>query len=297
MGDFELYVSHTTVFSGNQNPFKQADYVVVGIPFDVTSTYRTGARFAPLAIREASLNIETYSFRTNLDVEDLNIHDLGDLHISNNVDLTLKRLGKTVRALLKNRKTPILIGGEHTITLGAMHGMDSEDMAVISLDAHLDLRNQYMDSTTNHTTFMRRLHEQVKPKKIVEVGTRAACKEELTHAKKVGIQYFTTKQIRENGLEATVKAVKKATENCERTYLTIDMDVVDPAFAPAVQNPEPDGLSIQTLLDLISNFCDSRTVGLDLVEATPLFDRGITEIQAAKILFEALCQIEKARKG
>ncbi len=75
------------------------------------------------------------------------------------------------------------------------------------------------------------------------------------------------------------------------------MDVVDPAFAPAVQNPEPDGLSIQTLLDLISNFCDSRTVGLDLVEATPLFDRGITEIQAAKILFEALCQIEKARKG
>ncbi|MDH5449100.1 MAG: agmatinase [Candidatus Bathyarchaeota archaeon] len=297
MSYFELYVSHSNIFSGYQKAFNQADYVVVGVPFDVTSTYRTGSRFAPLAIREASLNIETYSFRSNLDIEDLKIHDLGDLHISNDVEKTLKRLEYTVKDLLKTKKKPILIGGEHTLTLGATQGIGGKNTAVISLDAHLDLRSQYMDLATSHTTFMQRLNEHVKPEKIVEVGTRAVCKEELTYAKKAGIQYFTTKQIREKGLEATVKAVRKAVENCKRTYLTIDMDVLDPAFAPAVQNPEPDGVSIQVLLDLICNFCDSRLVGLDLVEVAPPYDKGVTAIQAAKILFEALCRIEKVRKS
>jgi len=296
MSNFELYVSHSPIFSGCQTPFEQADYIVVGVPFDVTSTYRTGARFAPLAIREASLNIETYSFRSNLDAEDLRIHDLGDLHISNNVEKTLKRLEDTVRDLVESKKTPILIGGEHTLTLGAMRGVSGRNTAVISLDAHLDLRDKYMDLTTSHTTFMRRLNEQVKPDKIVEVGTRAVCKEELSYARDAGIQYFTTKQILENGLETTVKAIKKAVENCKRTYLTIDMDVLDPAFAPAVQNPEPDGLSIHALLDLICSFCDSCTVGIDLVEVTPPYDNGVTAIQAAKILLEALCQTERARK-
>jgi len=297
MSDFELYVSQSTVFSGCQRSFEQADYVVIGVPFDVTSTYRTGARFAPLAIREASMNIETHSFRSNLDIEDLKIHDLGDLHVSNKVEETLKRLEGAVRDLLKAKKTPIIIGGEHTLTLGVMRGIGGKDTAAISLDAHLDLRSQYMDLATSHTTFMQRLNEQVKPEKIVEVGTRAVSREELKYAKKAGIRYFTTNQIRENGLEATTAAVKKIVENCKRTYLTIDMDVLDPAFAPAVQNPESDGLSIQNVLDFVCNFCDSRLVSLDLVEVTPLYDKGVTAIQAAKILFEALCQIEKARKG
>lgn len=297
MSDYELYVSPATVFSGFHKPFDQADYVVVGVPFDITSTYRTGARFAPLAIREASLNIETYSFRSNTDVEDLKINDLGDLHISNNTETTLKRLENTVKDLIKAKKTPILIGGEHTITLGAMHGVGGKDTAVISFDAHLDLRNKYMDLTTSHTTFMRRINEQVKPKRIVEVGTRAVCKEELTYAKEAGIQYYTTRQIHEKGSNTTIKAIKEAVENCKRTYLTIDMDVLDPAYAPAVQNPEPEGLSTQTLLDLATNLLDNRTIGLDLVEVTPPYDKGATTIQAAKTLFEALCKMEKARKS
>ena len=297
MSNFELYISHSTVFSGYQKPFEQADYIIFGVPFDLTSTYRTGARFAPLAIREASLNIETYSFRSNIDIEDIKTHDLGDHHISNNIETTLKRLEGIVKDLLKAKKMPILIGGEHTITLGAMRGVGGKDTAVISLDAHLDLRNEYMDLTTSHTTFMRRLNEQVKPKKLVEVGTRAVCREELDYAKEGGIQYFTTKEMREIGLEATISAVKKVVQNCKRIYLTVDMDVLDPAFAPAVQNPEPDGLSVQDLLNLVSNLCDSRIVGLDLAEVTPPYDMGVTAIQAAKILFEALCRIEKARKG
>jgi len=296
MNSFEIYVSHSTVFGGFENLIEQADYVVLGVPFDLTSTYRTGARFAPSAIREASLNIETYSFRSNLDLDDLKIHDLGDLHISHSAEISLKRLEACVDDLLKTEKTPVLIGGEHTITLGAMRGVGGEDTAVISLDAHLDLRNEYMGLTTSHTTFMRRLNEQVKPARIVEAGVRAVCREELDYAKEQGIEYFTTKYMRQIGLAATTRAIKDVVRNCRRIYLSIDMDVLDPAFAPAVQNPEPDGLSIQEVLDLLFDCCDRRVVGLDLVEVAPPYDRGVTAVQAAKVLLEALCRIEKDRE-
>lgn len=296
MSNFELYVS-PAVFGGCLRPLEEADYVIIGVPFDATSTYRTGARFAPQSIREASLNIETYSFRAELDLEDLKLHDLGDLHVSSNTGQTLERLEYTLRDLLEMKKTPVLLGGEHTITLGAMRAVGGKSTAVISLDAHMDLRSQFMDLTTSHTTFMRRVHEEVCPMKIVEVGIRAVCREELEYAKDTGIEFFTMKQIQDDGVESTIEAVKKMLKGCERTYLTIDMDVLDPAFASAVQNPEPDGMSMQTLLDLVSCLCDNRLVGLDLVEVTPPYDNGTTAIQAAKIIFEALCQIERARKS
>jgi len=296
VSNFELYVS-PPVFGGCLRPLDEADYVIIGVPFDATSTYRTGARFAPQSIREASLNIETYSFRAELDLEDLKLHDLGDLHVSGNTGQTLERLEYTLKDLLEMKKTPVLLGGEHTITLGAMRAVGGKSTAVISLDAHMDLRSQFMDLTTSHTTFMRRVHEEVCPVKIVEVGIRAVCREELVYAKDAGIEFFTMKQIQEDGVESTIEAVKKMLEGCERTYLTIDMDVLDPAFASAVQNPEPDGMSMQTLLDLVSCLCDRRLVGFDLVEVTPPYDNGTTAIQAAKIIFEALCRIERARKS
>lgn len=295
MSDFDLHVSSSPIFSGYQQPLGKADYVLVGVPFDVTSTYRTGARFAPLAIREASLNIETFSFRSHLDIEDVHIHDLGDLHVTHDAETTLQRLENVVQDLRDTGKTPILLGGEHTLTLGAMRGVGGANTAVISLDAHLDLRNEYLDLTTSHTTFMRRLHEQVKPEKIVEIGTRAVCREELAYAKEAGVVFFTTNEIQEQGVGAIVQAIQKTIRDCGRTYLTIDMDVLDPAFAPAVQNPEPDGLSTRAVLDVVCGLCDSRLVGLDLVEVTPPYDHGVTAIQAAKILFEALCQTEKTR--
>ena len=296
MSNFELYVS-PPVFGGCLKPLKEANYVIIGVPFDATSTYRTGARFAPQSIREASLNIETYSFRTELDLEDLKLHDLGDLHVSSNTVQTLERLEYTLKDLLEMKKTPVLLGGEHTITLGAMRAVGGKSTAVISLDAHMDLRSKFMDLTTSHTTFMRRVHEEVCPVKIVEVGIRAVCREELVYAKDAGIEFLTMKQIQDDGVESTIEAIKKTLKGCERTYLTIDMDVLDPAFASAVQNPEPDGMSTQTLLDLVSCLCDDRLVGLDLVEVTPPYDNGTTAIQAAKIIFEALCQIERARKS
>lgn len=291
----ELLVSPSPVFSGFQVSFEEAEYVILGVPFDTTSTFRSGARFAPLAIREASLNIETYSFRAGVDLEDLKLHDLGDLHVAAEVDETLKRLELVTRELLDAGKRPVFIGGEHTLTLGTVRGI-GRNTAVVSFDAHLDLREEYMGRTVSHTTFMRRIHEQVQPKKILEIGTRAVCKEELDYAERFNIPFFTVQQIRREGVEKTIENVARLLADCENLYLTIDMDVLDPAFAPAVQNPEPDGLCTRMFLDTLCGACDHRIIAFDLVEVAPPYDAGVTAVQAAKTIFEVLCHIENARK-
>ena len=168
MSDYNFHSSQSNIFSGWQTPYEKARYVILGVPFDFTSSYRPGARFAPNAIREASVNLETYSFRSGIDVEDLRIHDMGDLHASQDVSKTLERVEFTVKRLVKAEKLPILIGGEHTLTLGAACGASTENLAVIDFDAHLDLRDQYQDLPISHTTFLRRLNEELKPKKMLQ---------------------------------------------------------------------------------------------------------------------------------
>ncbi len=297
MSNRSLYVSHSTVFSGFQKTFEEADYVVLGVPFDVTSTYRTGARFGPYAIREASLNIETYSFRSCIDVENLRIHDLGDLHISTDTEQTLERLAKVIKEILEAGKIPVTIGGEHTVTLGVLKGFGNKasKTAVLSFDAHLDLRDEFMGLKVSHATFMRRLNEQLKLTKILEVGTRAVCKEELDYAKKAGIEFITTQQIINDGAGQALKLLKQKLADVKSVYVSVDMDVLDPAYAPAVQNPEPDGLESHTLLDILCSVCDRRIIGFDVVEIAPNYDTGLSAIHAAKVIFEVLCSIEKAR--
>lgn len=292
----ELYVSPTVVFSGYQRSFSEADYVILGVPFDVTSTYRTGARFGPTAIREASLNIESYSFSSGVDVEDLRMHDLGDLHVTGDAEETLKRLEKVVTELLDEKKTPVLIGGEHTITLGSTRAFKKQNCAIISFDAHLDLRNEYMNLKTSHTTFMRRINEQVKPKRLIEIGTRAVCKEELSYAKKAGTSYFTANQIRSEGVDDVLEKISSLIADVKQIYLTIDLDVLDPAFVPAVQNPEPNGLCSHMFYDLLAGLVDERVAVFDVVEVAPNYDNGNSAVQAARTIFEVLCHIEKARK-
>ena len=291
----ELFVSPTLVFAGSQKTFQEADYVILGIPFDTTSTFRSGARFAPSAIREASLNIETHSFRSGIDVEDLRLHDLGDLHVAGGADETLKRTELVVKELLDAKKLPVIIGGEHTLTLGAMRAVGSKT-ALVSFDAHLDLRDEYLGLRVSHTTFMRRIDEQVQPENILEIGVRAVCKEELDYTGKSGIQFLTVQEIRGDGLKKTIGNAKKALADYDKLYLTVDMDVLDPAFAPAVQNPEPDGLFMQMFLDILCGLCDHRIVAFDLVEVAPHYDRGITAIQAAKTIFEVLCRLEQTKR-
>jgi len=292
----ELFVSPSPVFTGSQEPFESAKYVILGVPFDVTSTYRSGAKFAPLAIRDASQNVECYSFRTCVDVEDLKTHDLGDLHVAGDVELTLGSLALVAQDLFDDGKIPVFIGGEHTITLGVARSL-GKNVAVVSFDAHLDLRDDYLGLTVSHTTFMRRINEDVKPAKILEIGTRAVCKEELDYAKEAGIDILTAHQIRKDGVKETAEIIKDALKGYEKVYVSIDMDVLDPAYVPAVPNPEPEGLDTATLLDLLAAVCDRRVIGFDVVEVAPHYDQGLTAIQATKVIFEVLGFLESAQKS
>jgi agmatinase len=299
MGYRELFVSPSNIFTGFQKPFDEADFVILGVPFDVTSTYRTGARFGPAAIRAASLNIETYSFRTGMDVEDLHLHDLGDLHASSDTAKTLEMLELVIREILKAGKVPVTIGGEHTITFGIAKGLGkmASSTAIISFDAHLDMRDEFLGLRMSHTTFMRRIDDEVRPAKIIEVGTRAVCSEELRYAKKAGIEFFTTQQIRKEGTEHTIGQLTERLAKYKHVYISVDMDVLDPGFVPAVQNPEADGLEMHFLLDIVTGVCDERVVGFDALEIAPDYDRGVSAIQTAKVIFEILCQIEKSKKA
>ena len=141
------------------------------------------------------------------------------------------------------------------------------------------------------------MNEEVKPAKIIEVGTRAVCKEELAYARDSGIEFFTSQQIRKEGAARIAQQLKEKLVGYEKVYLSVDMDVLDPAYAPAVQNPEPEGIETHTLLDIICALCDKRVVGLDVVEVAPNFDQGVSAVQAAKVVFEALCALELSRKG
>ena len=154
-----------------------------------------------------------------------------------------------------------------------------------------------MGVTLSHSTFMRVINEEVKPAKIVEVGTRAVCKEELGYADGAGIEFFTSQQIREEGAAQILQELEDKLQPYKNVYLTVDMDVLDPAFAPAVQNPEPEGLDTHALLDIACGLCNRRVVGFDVVEVTPAYDKGVSAIAAAKVVFQMLCQLERARKG
>jgi len=294
MGFLDLYISSALTFAGTEREFKDAEYVVIGVPLDQTSSYRPGSRFAPLAIREASLNIEGFSFRTKKSISDLKIHDAGDLHIDADVEETLKRLELVTREILKERKTPILIGGEHTITLGSTRSI-KKDFAVLCFDAHLDLRNEYMGQKICHATVMRRVHEIKTPQKIVMVGTRAACRDEISYAEERGIDFIPSHEIHHRSIEEISLRINNLLEDQSAVYLSLDLDVLDPAFAPAVQTPEPEGISTNQLLEIISKINLKGMIGFDIVEVTPHYDSGITAMVAAKIIFEVLSFLSECK--
>jgi len=294
MDFLELYTSPALTFAGAERGFGDADYVVVGVPLDHTSSYRPGSRFAPHAIRESSLNIEGFSFRTKRSIDELRIHDAGDLHVNVEIEETLRRLELVTGEILEGGKTPILIGGEHTLTLGSTRGI-KRDFAVLCFDAHLDLRDEYMKRKICHATVMRRVHEIEKQRRIVMVGTRAACREELIYAEEHGIDFISSREIHQNRIEDTSLRINDLLEGWDAVYLSIDMDVLDPAFAPAVQTPEPEGLSTHQLLEIISQVNLEGLLAFDVVEVTPHYDLGVTATVAAKVIFEVLCLLSQQK--
>jgi len=286
----------TGSFSGYSKSLEEARYVVIGVPYDHTSTFRSGSRFGPGAIREASLNIETYSLRTGVDIESVPIHDAGDLHIVDDAAETLRRLRGVAGDILSAGKMPICIGGEHTITLGAVQSLP-KSVGVVSFDAHGDLRDEYGGGKLSHATVLRRISEVVGTDGIYVCGVRALCKEEVEFIQKERIQYLTPWGLRELGLEKAAEKLREFLGKFQRTYLTIDSDVLDPAFCPGVANPEFDGLTPSELTHLVSAVAAERMIAFDLVEVCPNYDSGAAAVAASRLIFEVIANAEKARKS
>jgi agmatinase len=286
----------TDNFSGFSKPLDESRYVIVGVPYDHTSTYRSGSRFAPRAIRDASLNIETYSLRTGVDIEHVPLHDAGDLHIVDDASVTLDRLTHVTKDILSAKKMPVFIGGEHTITQGPIRSLP-KSVGVVSFDAHGDLRDEYGGGKISHATVLRRITEIVGTDGVLVCGVRALCEEEVEFIQKHNVQNMTPWGIREAGLAKTIERIKAFAQRFEHTYLTIDTDVLDPAFAPGVANPEFNGLTPDELMSLASAVADDRRmIGFDLVEVCPNYDTGATAVAAARLIFEMIANAENARK-
>lgn len=194
-------------FSGFVSSYEASHFIVLGVPFDGTSSYKPGSRFGPSAIREASCNIETFSLRTLEDIEHVKICDIGDLWVTHgNLVETNKKVEQVTAEITKSHRFPIILGGEHSITYGEVKAL-GKDVAVIQFDAHMDLRDEYLGEKWSHATVMRRISEEVGVPNIIEVGTRAPSKEEYMFAKKSGLNFFTSGTVKKNPKE-TIEKIK-----------------------------------------------------------------------------------------
>lgn len=259
-------------------------FAIIGIPFDSTSTYKTGSRFGPIAIREASYNFEKYNMvlGKNLDVE---LFDFGDIEvIPGNFKKTCSKIESTVSELQKENFTPLVIGGEHTVSYGVLKALKPENITFIHFDAHMDLRDEYMGEKNSHATAVRRIFHS-NPLKIIQIGVRSCSREEIEFAQDNDISYFTSYEIQED-----IERIKKVIKDIEgQIYVSVDIDVLDPAYAPSVGTPYPCGLNPFQMETLIHALKGKDVIGFDLVEVASNQFGDITSINAAKIIYDFLC--------
>jgi agmatinase len=207
---------------------------------------------------------------------------------------TLSRVEAVTREIVEAGRLPVLMGGEHTITLGAIRSL-SGPVGVVSFDAHGDLRNEYGGGKISHATVLRRITETVGTDNVLVLGLRALCKEEVDFIEEHKIQKLTPWELRSIGLVEAAQRVTAFVRRFHHVYLTIDSDALDPAFAPGVANPEFNGLAPDELITLAMAVANERMIGFDFVEVCPHYDFGITAVAAARIMFEVIAQAEKAR--
>ena len=258
---------------------------IFGFPFDVTTTFRPGTRFGPNAIRQAYMNIEIYLPQLNVDLERLNIEDLGNLKSTNNVDEMIYSTGKVVTEIISENVTCGILGGEHSLTLGAYLSAP-RDAALIIFDAHLDMRDEFSGLKLSHATFLRRLTEKIGADNIIHVGSRAASNEEWLFANNIGLSLISAQIIHK--IDNAENLLTDFLKDFKNVYVSIDLDVLDPGFAPAVSNPEPNGISTHKLLEFLYSLKGKNIVGFDIVELTPLYDHGITAVVAARLMSELI---------
>ncbi len=279
MSFLDLYLNRNPLITSSDETSDPVA-IVFGVPFDSTHSYKPGTRFGPDAIRDAFNNIEIFHPQFQLDLESINIDDLGNTKHTVVAEKMLEMVQKITTELLQRNKQLIILGGEHLITLGTYMSFPKETGYLV-FDAHYDLRNEYADTKLSHASYLRRIVEKRGAENIVHIGARAFVKEELTFLTENKIKTISDKDIREgNG----PRLIKDAISTFDKIYTSFDLDVLDPAFAPGVGNPESVGITSRELFDMIHSLGDKQVIGVDIVELNPTHDNGVTASLAAKIM-------------
>ncbi len=282
--DGPVYTESRRIFDGE--PVPAGAVAIFGVPFDSTTTNRPGARFGPDALRMASAQHELYSPEQDVDLETLDYCDLGNLVLPLGApDPVVQLVREATDRVLDAGALPLVLGGEHSISVGVFQAQAARhpDLVVIQLDAHADLRPDYLDSPFSHACAMRRCLDVVKPENVAQVGIRSGTPEEFAELR-------SSKRL----LRPTAQAVSAflAQHPNQPVHLTIDLDVFDPAAFPGTGTPEPGGIFWPEFAAILAAVPKAQLVGADVVELAPEWDpTGCSAVLAAKVVRELVCKL------
>ena len=275
-------------FIGCDADYADARIVLFGAPFDSTTSFRPGTRFAPHAIRSESFGLETYSPWLDRDLEDISVFDSGDIELCiGSAEKALAQISERTATILADGKIPFMIGGEHLVTLGAFREVFKKypNVHIIHFDAHTDLRDDYLDVKLSHACVIRRCHDLTGDGRIHQFGIRSGERAEWQWARQghTDLHPFSF-----DGLKETVAALGQVP-----VYFTIDLDVMDPSVFPGTGTPEYGGVTFMQLIEAIYTVCNScNIVALDVNELCPPYDQtGASTAAACKIIRELLLSL------
>lgn len=276
-------------FIGCDAEYEDADIVLYGAPFDSTTSFRPGTRFAGQAVRSESYGLETYSPYQDRDLTECSVFDSGDLELSiGDSQMVLTAIEERAATILQDGKLPFLIGGEHLVTLGAVRAAVKQypQLHIIHFDAHTDLREDYLGVKLSHACVLRRCWELLGDARIHQFGIRSGEREEFLWAKEghTELHPFCLE-----GLEETVEKLKGTP-----VYVTVDLDVLDPAYFPGTGTPEPGGITFLELMRGVTEVCSElNVIGCDVNELCPGYDSsGVSTAAACKIIREMLLALQ-----
>jgi len=287
----EVRFNHLRFLNANAG-YPAASLVLLGCPFDGTASYQPGSRFAPNAIREASQAIESYSPDQDKDLSGIALCDLGDLELPfGNTPIILDLINQAIDKVLNDRKIPITMGGEHLIALPVITAFKKyyPDLMVVHIDAHSDIREEYLGERLSHSTVMRRVLEVIGESSLIQVGIRSGTQEEFLLARQIGCQYKTNQcNLRGSDLRGDFADIAQKIQG-RPLYISLDLDVLDPSVLPGTGTPEPGGLTFAQLIRILYTLRAENVVGMDVVELLPYqTPHQVSSIVAAKIIRESI---------
>ncbi|TYT62116.1 agmatinase [Natrialba swarupiae] len=273
----------------------EADAAFLGIPFDDATTYRPGARFGPRAIREASTLLKPYNSITETNLQEYSIVDHDDVPVvPGYIEETFAEIEERVGYVLESGVIPAIAGGDHSTTLPVLRAVAEKHgpVSLVQFDAHSDLWTEYFGKDHNHGTTVHTAIEEglIDPETSIRIGDRGGLysADDVDLIEDSGIEYLTTEEAASRGFDSLGDRIHDRVDG--PAFATIDIDVVDPAFAPGTGTPMPGGLTSREILRLTRSLHDIDLVGFDLVEVAPTYDPAeTTSVLAANVMFEALC--------